>query len=152
LGAAEPDGGLAFSRRLRGWTQRHLIDGPLIRSAESRRLDAMAAELQENYEHHSTLLAKDRETAITGPIALIETVMDLGRKGTSVQRYEGLGEMNPEQLWQTTLDPNARTLLQVKVSHMDEAEEVFSTLMGNIVEPRREFIQANAINVANLDV
>ena len=78
--------------------------------------------------------------------------MEQGRKGVTVQRYKGLGEMNPEQLWQTTLDPQARSLLQVKVSHADEAEEIFSTLMGEIVEPRREFIQSNALNVANLDI
>ena len=110
------------------------------------------AELQETYERWSTLVAKDKETTITGPIALIDTVMELGRKGVAVQRYKGLGEMNPDQLWQTTLDPNARALLQVKVSHVDEAEEVFSTLMGDVVEPRREFIQSNALSVANLDV
>jgi DNA gyrase subunit B len=151
-GAAEPDGGLAFTRRLRGVTTRHVIDGPLIRSAESHRLDAMAGELQQTYERHAVLVVKERETAITGPMALIQTVTDLGRRGLTIQRYKGLGEMNPEQLWETTLDPNARTLLQVKVSHMDEAEEVFSTLMGDVVEPRREFIQQNALSVVNLDI
>jgi DNA gyrase subunit B len=79
-------------------------------------------------------------------------VMELGRKGVAVSRYKGLGEMNPDQLWETTLDPNARSLLQVRVSHADEAEEVFSTLMGDLVEPRRDFIQSNALSVANLDV
>ena len=89
---------------------------------------------------------------MAGPIGLFESVLEQGRKGVAVQRYKGLGEMNPEQLWETTLDPAARSLLQVKVSHVDEAEEVFSTLMGDVVEPRREFIQQNALNVANLDV
>jgi DNA gyrase subunit B len=152
-GTAEPDGGLAFTRRLRGVTERHVIDGPLIRSAEARRLDAMAAELQQSYTRPARLIAKDKETVVAGPIALIESVMELGRRGmTAVQRYKGLGEMNPDQLWMTTLDPNSRALLQVKVSHVDEAEEVFSTLMGDLVEPRRDFIQQNALAVANLDV
>ena len=82
----------------------------------------------------------------------METVTNLGRSGLNIQRYKGLGEMNPEQLWETTLDPQVRSLLQVKVSHVDEAEEVFSTLMGDVVEPRRDFIHANALNVANLDI
>jgi DNA gyrase subunit B len=151
-GAAEEDGGLSFSRRLRGVTRRHVIDGPLIRSAESHRLDAMAPELQQNYAHHGKLKTKDKELTITGPLSLVEAIMEQGRKGVTVQRYKGLGEMNPEQLWETTLDPQARSLLQVKVSHVDEAEEIFSTLMGDVVEPRREFIQTNALNVANLDI
>jgi DNA gyrase subunit B len=151
-GAAEPDGGLAFTRRLRGVSTRHVIDGPLIRSAESHRLDAMAADLQQTYGKHATLIAKDKETIITGPLGLIDAVIEFGRRGLTQQRYKGLGEMNPEQLWVTTLDPEARTLLQVRVSHVDEAEEVFSTLMGDVVEPRRDFIQQNALNVANLDI
>jgi DNA gyrase subunit B len=152
VGAAEPDGGLAFTRRLRGLEARHVIDGPLIRSAESHRLDAMAGDLQQTYRKHATLVAKDKETVITGPLGLIDAVTELGRRGLTQQRYKGLGEMNPEQLWVTTLDPEARALLQVKVSHVDEAEEVFSTLMGDVVEPRRDFIQQNALSVANLDI
>jgi len=152
VGAAEPDGGLAFTRRLRGLTARHVIDGPLIRSAESHRLDAMAGDLQQTYGKHAMLVAKEKEIMIAGPIGLIEAVTDMGRRGFTVQRYKGLGEMNPDQLWETTLDPEARTLLQVKVSHVDEAEEVFSTLMGDVVEPRRDFIQQNALSVANLDI
>jgi DNA gyrase subunit B len=152
VGAAEPDGGLAFTRRLRGLSARHVIDGPLIRSAESHRLDAMAADLQQTYGKHATLITKDKETMITGPLGLIDAVIEFGRRGLTQQRYKGLGEMNPEQLWVTTLDPEARTLLQVRVSHVDEAEEVFSTLMGDVVEPRRDFIQQNALNVANLDI
>ncbi|HEX7007422.1 MAG TPA: DNA topoisomerase (ATP-hydrolyzing) subunit B [Alphaproteobacteria bacterium] len=151
-GEVDAEGGLVFSRRLRGVPHRYAIDGSLIRSAESHRLDAMAPELQQTYERHGVLAAKDREIEITGPIALIEAVMTTGRKGVAVQRYKGLGEMNPDQLWETTLDPEARALLQVKISHVDEAEEVFSTLMGDVVEPRREFIQSNALSVANLDV
>ncbi|HEX4570960.1 MAG TPA: DNA topoisomerase (ATP-hydrolyzing) subunit B [Dongiaceae bacterium] len=152
MGEAQEDGGLAFSRRLRGVTRRHVIDGPLIRSAESHRLDAMASELQQVYAHHARLVTKDKETEITGPLSLVEAVLEQGRKGMTVQRYKGLGEMNPEQLWQTTLDPQARSLLQVRVSHAEDAGDIFETLMGELVEPRRQFIQANALNVANLDI
>ncbi|MFQ5617338.1 MAG: DNA topoisomerase (ATP-hydrolyzing) subunit B [Rhodospirillales bacterium] len=151
-GAALDDGGLAFMRTLRGVRERHTINGVIIRSTEARRLDEKAAHLQEVYARHGKLTAKDTEHPITGPVSLVDTITGLGRKGVAIQRYKGLGEMNPEQLWETTLDPNARTLLQVKVSHADDAGEVFSTLMGDVVDPRREFIQANALKVANLDV
>jgi DNA gyrase subunit B len=89
---------------------------------------------------------------VSGPRALLDAVYETGRKGLSLQRYKGLGEMNPEQLWETTLDKDARTLLQVKIGDLDEADEIFSKLMGDVVEPRREFIQENALSVANLDV
>ncbi|MDP7650698.1 MAG: DNA topoisomerase (ATP-hydrolyzing) subunit B [Rhodospirillales bacterium] len=151
-GSSLDDGGLAFERTLRGVSERHVIDGALIRSTDARRLDEMAGQLQKVYARHGILTAKDTEHPITGPVSLVETVMDLGRKGVSIQRYKGLGEMNPEQLWETTLDKDARSLLQVKISHADDAEDVFSTLMGDIVEPRRDFIQSNALKVANLDV
>ncbi|MCZ6467417.1 MAG: DNA gyrase subunit B, partial [Alphaproteobacteria bacterium] len=151
-GAALDDGGLSFTRTVRGVSERHAIDGALIRSIEARRLDDMAGKLQEVYARHGKLTAKGTDHIITGPVSLVDTITRLGRKGAAIQRYKGLGEMNPEQLWETTLDPNARTLLQVKVGHADDAEEVFSTLMGDVVEPRREFIQANALKVANLDV
>ncbi len=151
-GAALDDGGLAFTRTLRGVSERHVIDGALIRSADARRLNEKAASLFETYGDHGKLTHKDKEVAVVGPRSLVDAVMDLGRKGVSMQRYKGLGEMNPDQLWETTLDPDARSLLQVRVSHTDDAEDVFSTLMGDIVEPRREFIQKNALKVANLDV
>jgi DNA gyrase subunit B len=144
--------GLIFTRTLRGVTETHLIDSAVLRSAEARKLDEMASRLSEVYTHHAELVAKDRSTPITGPVSLLDAIMDAGRKGIAIQRYKGLGEMNPGQLWETTLDPNARALLQVKVAHIEEAEEVFSTLMGDVVEPRREFIQTNALKVANLDV
>ncbi len=151
-GKGSDDGGLAFSRTLRGVTERHVIDAALIRSQDARRLNERAGELQKLYAKHGMLTVKDREIPITGPVSLVDGIMEVGRKGISMQRYKGLGEMNPDQLWETTLDPNARTLLQVKVSHTDDAEDVFSTLMGDVVEPRREFIQKNALKVANLDV
>ena len=151
-GNSLPDGGLGFTRVLRGVTEQRVLDGPLIRASEARRLDEMASELQAAYAHHGELVAKDKTYRITGPISLVTAIFELGRKGVSVARYKGLGEMNPEQLWETTLDPNMRALLQVKVAHVDDAEDVFSTLMGDVVEPRRDFIQQHALEVANLDV
>ncbi len=146
------DGGLAFTRRLRGVTERHVIDGPLTRSAEARKLDALADELQAVYQKPAIFAVKDKETRIASPTELFAAILEAGRKGVTIQRYKGLGEMNPDQLWETTLDPEARTLLQVRINHADEADEIFSTLMGDVVEPRRDFIQENALKVANLDV
>ena len=151
-GEARPGNGFVFLRTRLGVTERHPLDADLIRSAESRRLDERAAELQETYAKRGKLVAKEREFPVSGPTALVEAVMELGPKKGEIQRYKGLGEMNPEQLWETTLNPDARTLLQVKVAHEDSAAEMFSTLMGDVVEPRREFIQENALNVVNLDV
>lgn len=151
-GLSDQQGGLAFKRRLRGVTSGHVIDASLIRSAEAHRLDQMKDGLLESFGTAATLVAKDRTANINGPIDLIDVVTEIGSKGIDIQRYKGLGEMNPEQLWSTTLDPAVRSLLQVKVNHVDEAEEIFSTLMGDLVEPRRDFIQQNALNVANLDV
>ena len=146
------DGGLRIKRTLRGVSNTYEIDSALINSAEAIRLDEMAGSLQKLYARHGTFTIKDREVVITGPVSLLDTVIEVGKKGLSMQRYKGLGEMNPEQLWETTLDPNARTLLQVKVAHAEEAGDVFSTLMGDLVEPRRNFIQENALKVSNLDV
>ena len=147
-----PSGGIAFVRTRRGVTERQVIDGALLRSSEARRLDEMAPELQTLYARPAVLTAKDFERRITGPVEMFDAIIALGRKGVSVQRYKGLGEMNPEQLWETTLDPEVRTLLRVGIEHADQAEEVFSTLMGDVVEPRRDFIQDNALKVVNLDV
>ncbi|MEC7302510.1 MAG: DNA topoisomerase (ATP-hydrolyzing) subunit B, partial [Pseudomonadota bacterium] len=147
-GEPTENGGVVFKRTLRGVAQIRQIDGDLVRSVEGLRLDAMAPKLQRFYGRYPTLHAKEDEIRISGPVELIEKVMELGKKGIGVQRYKGLGEMNPEQLWETTMDENARTLHQVKISHADEAGELFSTLMGDLVEPRRDFIQANALKVA----
>jgi len=144
-------GGFAFARTLRGVTERHVIDGAMVRSAEARQLDQMAPELQRIYARPAILRVKEKDERIIGPLGLVQAVMDLGRKGVGIQRYKGLGEMNPGQLWETTLDPDARSLLQVRIEHRAEAEEVFSTLMGDVVEPRRDFIQSNALKVVNLD-
>ncbi len=152
IGEAGANGGYALQRSVRGVVESHVIDGILIRSGEARQLDAMAKELQESYERPATLSRKDDDIRIAGPLDLLSTVLKLGQKGLSVQRYKGLGEMNPEQLWETTLDPDARTLLQVQVRDLADADGVFSTLMGDEVEPRRDFIQTNALNVVNLDI
>ncbi|MCW5732233.1 MAG: DNA gyrase subunit B, partial [Alphaproteobacteria bacterium] len=151
-GEALPDGGLRFRREVRGVAETQLVDAALVRSAEARRLDRMAGELQQVYGHPSRFRRKDLVEVVTSPSALLDIVMAQGRKGVTMQRYKGLGEMNPEQLWETTLDINARSLLQVKVHEADEADDIFSTLMGDVVEPRRDFIQSNALNVVNLDI
>ncbi|MGC2408450.1 MAG: DNA topoisomerase (ATP-hydrolyzing) subunit B [Methyloceanibacter sp.] len=151
-GEALPEGGLRFWRELRGVMESHLVDGPFIASADALKLDHYAEHLQEVYAKAATLKRKDLSTVVHGPTELLGAVMAAGRKGVSLQRYKGLGEMNPDQLWETTLDLNTRTMLQVKVGELDEADEIFSRLMGDVVEPRREFIQANALQVANLDV
>ena len=145
-------GGLIFSRNRQGVEERRLVEWSLLRSMEARRLDGDGALLREVFERPGKLAARDREYPISGPTGLVDAVMEIGRRGIEVNRYKGLGEMNPEQLWETTLDPEVRSLLQVRVSHEDLAEETFSTLMGDLVEPRRDFIQTNALSVANLDV
>ena len=152
IGEAAAKEGFALTRTRHGVSERRVLDPALLRSAEARRLDERTGELQEVYSKPGRLVAKDQETVVTGPSGLVEAVLELGPKKGDIGRYKGLGEMNPEQLWETTLDPDARTLLQVKVPHADLAEATFSTLMGDVVEPRRDFIQANALEVANLDV
>ena len=141
-----------FSRTLRSVTETHIIDSVLITTPEARKLDSFASSLQEIYSHPAILRRKDSEREITSPTMVLEAVYAAGRKGLSIQRYKGLGEMNPDQLWETTLDPNVRTLRRVEIKDALEADEIFSTLMGEVVEPRREFIQNNALKVVNLDV
>jgi DNA gyrase subunit B len=151
-GEALPEGGLRFWRELRGVMESHLIDGPFIASADALKLDHYAPHLQEVYAKPATLKRKDTSLVVHGPSDLLNAVMETGQKGLSLQRYKGLGEMNPEQLWETTLDVETRTILQVKIKEGEDADDIFSRLMGDVVEPRREFIQDNALQVANLDV
>ena len=147
------NGGLVLAREVRGVRQAAILDAGLLASAEARRLADHAKLLGEAYDSPAVFIRKGDEVQVAGPSALLDTVMAAGRKGvTNIQRYKGLGEMNAEQLWETTLDRDARTLLQVKVKEGDDADELFVKLMGDAVEPRREFIQDNALNVANLDV
>jgi DNA gyrase subunit B len=127
------------------------LDGPLLRSGEARKTGSFTQSLQDTYGTSAVLQRKDRNQMIYGPLGLLDTVLKEGEKGLSLQRYKGLGEMNPGQLWETTLDPDARTLLQVKVDDVAEADDIFTKLMGDVVEPRREFIQNNALSVENLD-
>ena len=150
-GRPTQDHGLRFSRLLRGVEEVRTLDGGALRSGEARRLASHTKTLQEVYTLPATLVRKDREQLIHGPVELLDAILAEGEKGLSLQRYKGLGEMNPEQLWETTLDPDARTLLQVKIDDLAEADDIFTKLMGDVVEPRREFIQTNALNVANLD-
>ncbi|MGB0084759.1 MAG: DNA topoisomerase (ATP-hydrolyzing) subunit B [Rhodomicrobiaceae bacterium] len=151
-GDTTDEGGLIFTREVRSVTEAHVIDRALIASADARKLNQLAAHLTETYGATGVLKRKDVAIPIYGPVTLLDAVYAAGRKGISMQRYKGLGEMNPSQLWETTLDSNVRTLMQVKVGELDEADEIFSKLMGDVVEPRREFIQQNALAVANLDV
>jgi DNA gyrase subunit B len=143
--------GFRFERTVRGVTEVATLDQPLLGSADARKLDEHAATLQQVYVRAATLTRKDEETTIHGPVGLFEAVTGAGRKGLSLQRYKGLGEMNPNQLWETTLDTNARSLLKVNVKEVDEANVLFDELMGDKVEPRRAFIEQNALT-ASVDV
>ncbi|RLP28045.1 DNA topoisomerase (ATP-hydrolyzing) subunit B [Mesorhizobium sp. YM1C-6-2] len=148
----EGQGGYIFERTVRGVKEFAQLDIGLINSADARALDRYAGKLGEVYAQSPVLKRKESSEVISGPLALLDAVFAAGRKGLTMQRYKGLGEMNAEQLWETTLDPNVRSLLQVKVTEGMDADSLFSRLMGDEVEPRREFIQENALNVANLDV
>jgi len=136
---------LAFSRRPAGVQERHVIDGPLIKSAEARKLDALAPELQAIYQRPGVFVARDKETTISSPTELFAARPRGRPQGRHHPALQGLGEMNPDQLWETTLDPEARALLQVRINHADEPTKIFSTLMGDVVEPRRDFIQTIAL-------
>jgi DNA gyrase subunit B len=150
-GRITQDHGIRLSRILRGVEELRTLDGAVLRSGEARRLANLASQHRDVYKTPAKLTRKDREQMIYGPIDLLKSILAEGEKGLTLQRYKGLGEMNPEQLWETTLDPEARTLLQVKIDDLADADDIFSKLMGDVVEPRREFIQANALSVENLD-
>ncbi|MEM6587577.1 MAG: DNA topoisomerase (ATP-hydrolyzing) subunit B [Pseudomonadota bacterium] len=150
-GRPTQDKGIRLTRVLRGVEEARTLDGPVLRSGEARRLGTLTTGLRDVYDDPATLHRKERTQDIYGPLDLLDAVLQEGEKGLTLQRYKGLGEMNPDQLWETTLDPEARTLLQVKIDDMAEADDLFTKLMGDVVEPRREFIQQNALNVENLD-
>ncbi|HEV7277675.1 MAG TPA: DNA topoisomerase (ATP-hydrolyzing) subunit B [Devosiaceae bacterium] len=152
VGQSDGQGGLIFTRTVRGVTETHAIDAQLLASADARKIRQIVESLGDLYGGVAKLSRKEQSFDIFGPSSLFESVMTTGRKGLSLQRYKGLGEMNPGQLWETTLDPDARTLLQVQIKESDDHDRLFSELMGDLVEPRREFIQNNALSVANLDV
>jgi DNA gyrase subunit B len=144
-------GGYLFLRSRRGVSERIVLDEPMLRSADARRLAERAGKLAQTFSTPATFTRRDKSQTVRGPLDLVAAVFEAGRRGLTIQRYKGLGEMNPDQLWETTLDSNARTLLQVKVAHADDADDMFTRLMGDLVEPRREFIQENALD-AEVDV
>ena len=152
VASANAGGGLTMARTVRGVAEIHKLDAATMRSAEARWLNERAGELARRFREPATLVLDKSEAPAQGPATAFDRIIAQGRKGLSIQRFKGLGEMNPDQLWKTTLDPAVRTLLQVEVGDTEDAEGVFSTLMGDVVEPRRDFIVGNALKVANLDV
>jgi DNA gyrase subunit B len=146
------NGGLTMGRTVRGVAEKYTLDLPALRSAEARWLYDRVDALAKKFAGPARLVFERQEAEVAGPASAYDRILVQGRRGLTIQRFKGLGEMNPDQLWETTLDPALRTLLQVKVGDVEDAEQVFSTLMGEVVEPRREFIVGNALKVANLDV
>ena len=143
---------LTIARTVRGVSERHQLDAAALRSSEARWLAERAEEFARRFAEPGLLKLDSTESAVAGPASAFDRILAHGRRGLTIQRFKGLGEMNPDQLWRTTLDPAVRTLLQVRVTDAEDAAQVFSTLMGDVVEPRRDFIVGNALKVANLDV
>ena len=152
LASANAGGGLTIARKVRGVDEIHKLDAAAMRSAEARWLNERADGLAQRFATPATLVLDRTEAVARGPATAFDRIIAQGRRGLTIQRFKGLGEMNPDQLWKTTLDPAVRTLLQVRVGDSEDADDVFSTLMGDVVEPRRDFIVGNALKVANLDV
>ncbi len=150
-GAADGEGGYVFERELRGVLERHALTREVLVSGDARRTQDLMKDLADIFARPALWVRKDQRETVTGPNSLLRAARAAGEKGVTIQRYKGLGEMNPAQLWETTLDPAARTLLQVRIKEADDADDIFSKLMGEVVEPRREFIQENALTAA-LDV
>ena len=148
MGEPGAQGAVTFERVRRAVTERIVLEEALIRSLDARRLAERSAAFEGLFDKPAVFRRKDKAVTVRGPLDLLEAVLDAGKKGIAIQRYKGLGEMNPEQLWETTLDVNARTLLKVQVEHQEDASDLFAKLMGDVVEPRREFIQANALDAA----
>ena len=153
------DNSLAVSRTLRGFTEIYNINQNFLITPEAKQLDKIRDQLMDNFyildkEHARAGIIKDKsnEYNIYGPLNVIDTVLEIGKSGIQVNRYKGLGEMNPEQLWETTLDKNERSLLCVKINEIDEANKVFDDLMGDLTEGRKKFIAENSLKVANLDI
>jgi DNA gyrase subunit B len=150
-GRQTQDKGMRLARLLRGVEEVRTLDGRVLRSGEANKLGTYTETLRDVYTVPARLMRRDKGVEVNGPTDLLNAILVEGEKGLSLQRYKGLGEMNPDQLWETTLDPDARTLLQVKIDDLAEADDIFTKLMGDVVEPRREFIQTNALQVENLD-
>lgn len=145
-------GKLKISKTNRGVAESYEFDEKLLNSMQAQSLNSMYETLNTYFKDTAIITVKDVESAIFGPVSLLQALLDNSKKGLYLQRYKGLGEMNPEQLWETTLDPNSRSLIQITIDNAEQADEIFTTLMGDVVEPRKEFIQQNALNVDNLDI
>ena len=146
-GRYDPDGALVFERDVRGVMDRVSLRAAFRDSSDARRLHRLSRSLGETYAGEAVFIREEEPSQfVRGPAQLLEIIFEGGRKGFKIQRYKGLGEMNPDQLWETTLDSNARSLLQVKVEAADVTDDLFTKLMGDVVEPRRDFIIANALD------